>query len=83
LKSACTDSDIGRELERTVDEWPVLEIVRFYRGLGLVLVVLATFIGCVGLVRNHHPADVVALGGGLALTLWIGQRMILTIANRL
>jgi hypothetical protein len=40
-----------------------------------VLVVLATFIGSVGLVRNHHPADVMALGGALVLAAGVGQRL--------
>jgi hypothetical protein len=78
IKSDCTDSDTGRELERTVDAWPRSDITRFYRVLALVLVVLATFITSVGLVRNHGPAEVVALGGVLALVTYVGRRMILT-----
>jgi hypothetical protein len=78
IKSDCTDSDTGRELERTVDTWPRSDITRFYRVLALVLVVLATFITSVGLVRNHGPAEVVALGGVLALVAYVGRRMILT-----
>ncbi len=81
VKSDCTDSDTGRELQRSVDDWPRSEITHFYRVLALVLVVLATFIGSVGLVRNHHPADLIVLGAGLALTVWIGQRMILTFVH--
>lgn len=78
IKSDCTDSDTGRELERTVDAWPRSDITRFYRVLALVLVVLATFITSVGLVRNHGPAELVALGGVLALVAYVGRRMILT-----
>jgi hypothetical protein len=77
VKAECTDSDTGRELERTIDDWPRSEITRFYRVLALVLVVLATFIGSVGLLRNHQPAEVVALGGVLLLAACVGQRMLL------
>jgi nitric oxide reductase subunit B len=77
LKSQCTDSDTGRELERELDDWPRSEITRFYHGLALTLVVLATFIGSVGLVRNHGSAELVVLAGGLALVAFVGRRMAL------
>jgi hypothetical protein len=35
-----------------------------------------------GLVRNHGPAEVVALGGVLALVAYVGHRMILTGLDR-
>jgi hypothetical protein len=78
IKAECTDSHTGRELERVVDDWPRSEITRLYRGLALVLVVLAAFIGSVGLVRNHGPADMVGLGVALALVSYVGGRMTLT-----
>jgi hypothetical protein len=78
LKLQCTDSDTGRELERELDDWPRSEITRFYHGLALTLVVLATFIGSVGLVRNHGSAELVVLGGGLALVALVGRRMALS-----
>jgi Transposase DDE domain len=78
LKSDCTDSDTGREMERTVDTWPQSDITRFYRVLALVLLVLATLISGVGLVRNHGPAELLALGGVLALAAYVGHRLILT-----
>ena len=37
--------------------------------------VLAAFIGSVGLVRNHDPAEMVALGGGLVLVVVVSRRM--------
>lgn len=77
LKSECTDSNTGRELERALDDWPRSELTRFYRALALMLLVLAAFIGSVDLVRNHGLADVVVLGGGLvlvlALAIWRSQ----------
>ena len=81
-KAGCTDSDTGRELERTIEDWPRSEITRFYRVLALMLVVLATFIGSVGLVRNHEPAGLVALGGGLVLAARAGQRMVRTVLDQ-
>jgi hypothetical protein len=78
IKAECTDSYTGRELERTLDDWPRSEITRFYRGLAFTLVVLATFIGCVGLVRNQGLADVLVLGGVLILVACVAQRMIVS-----
>ena len=81
-KAGCTDSDTGRELERTIEDWPQSDIARFYRVLALMLVVLAMFIGSVGLVRNHDPAGLVALGGGLVLAASAGQRMVRTVLDQ-
>jgi hypothetical protein len=75
IKAECTDSDTGRELEHTLEDWVRSDMTRFYRGLALVLVVLAGFIGTVGVVRNHGLADVVVLGGSLALAVSVGQRI--------
>jgi hypothetical protein len=82
LKSECTDSDTGRELDRELDDWPRSQITRFYHGLALTLVVLAIFLGSVGLVRNHGPAELIVLGGGLALVALVGQRMSLVGVGR-
>jgi len=43
-----------------------------------MLVVLATFIGSVGLVRNHGLADVVVLARVLVLIACVAQRMIIS-----
>jgi hypothetical protein len=75
LKGECTESDTGRELERELGDWPRSDITRFYHALALTLVVLAAFIGSVGLFRNHGPDELVVLGGGLALVALVGQRM--------
>jgi len=42
--------------------------------LALILMVRAAFTGSVGLVRNHGSAELVVLGGGLALVaLLVGE----------
>lgn len=74
-KSECTVSETGRELTRTIDDWPRSDIAQFYRGLSLVLVGLAVFITAVALVRNHGQADVLVLGSGLVLTSLVGSRL--------
>jgi hypothetical protein len=69
------------EVFTTIEDWPHSDITRFSRVLALMLVVLATFIGSVGLVRNHEPAGLVALGGGLVLAASVGQRMVRTVLD--
>lgn len=75
IKTDCTDSDTGRMLERTIDDWPRSDIAHFYRGLSLVLVALSVFITSVGLARNHGQADVLVLGTALGLALLVGRRL--------
>ncbi len=75
IKGDCTDSDTGRELERTLDDWPRSDIAHFYRGLSLALVGLAVFITSAGLARNHGQMDVLVLGAALALALVVGHRL--------
>jgi len=75
IKSECTDSDTGRVVERTIDDWPRSEIAQFYRGLSLALVGLAVFITSVGLARNHDLADAIVLGTALGLVLLVGGRL--------
>ena len=62
-KAACTDSDRGREISRPLDPWPHSEAGRFHRGLSLMLVALAGLVLAVGMVRNHHAADLALLVG--------------------
>jgi hypothetical protein len=75
LKSACTDSDLGREVVRPLDPWPHSEAGRFHRGLSLMLVALALLIAVVEAVRNHSPGElalsvaVAAIGTAVAVRL--------------
>ncbi|MDA0165009.1 hypothetical protein OM076_32370 [Solirubrobacter ginsenosidimutans] len=66
LKAACTDSDLGREIVRSIDPWPHSEAGRFHRGLSLMLVALALLIVVVEAVRNHRPEELALLAAVLA-----------------
>ena len=57
LKLNCTDSDSGRLLERRLDVWVESELRRFRRGISLALLVLATVIVLVEIVRYSQPYD--------------------------
>ena len=74
-KSACTDSDDGREIVRFLDEWPRLEAGRFHRGLALTLIVLAGLMAVTALARHHAPAELAALGSLLVLSGYLGLRL--------
>ena len=76
LKSACTDSDDGREIVRPLDPWPHSEAGRFHRGLSLVLVALAVLVIVVGAARNHDAADAGALLVLLLAALGVGHRLL-------
>jgi hypothetical protein len=64
-KAACTNSDEGRELVRSLDTWPRSEVGRFHRVVSLSLVGLAGLISVVALLRNHEPAEAALLGAAL------------------
>lgn len=40
VKSTCTTSSSGREVQRAVDSWPASEAARFHRGIACTVVVL-------------------------------------------
>jgi hypothetical protein len=68
-KGECTDSDAGREITRALDPWPHSEAGRFHRGIGVVMIALATLIAAVALVRNTEPAELLMLGSVLAIAM--------------
>jgi hypothetical protein len=72
-KSACTDSDRGREIVHPLDPWPHSEAGRFHRGLSLVLVALAVLIAVVELVRHHAPAEAATLAAVLLTAVAAGR----------
>jgi hypothetical protein len=75
-KDACTDSDRGREVVRSLDPWPHSEAGRFHRGIAVMLVVLALFVLAVGGARNHDPAEAALLLGLMAVALLIGRWLV-------
>ncbi len=64
-KSACTESDEGRELVRSLEDWPRTEAGRFHRVISLALVGLAGLLASIVLVRHHEPAEAVLLAAVL------------------
>jgi len=61
-KDGCTDSTEGRELVQPLDSWPHSEAGRFHRGISVVLLALAVLVIAIAAVRNHEPAELLALG---------------------
>jgi hypothetical protein len=76
VKERCTDSDRGREVVRPLDPWPHSEAGRFHRVISLMLVVLASCVVLLEMVRHHRPAEVAALCGLLGLCV-LGGRFLL------
>ncbi len=74
-KTACTDSDRGREIIRPLDPWPHSEAGRFHRGLSLILVALALLILAIESARHHRTEEaalllvLMATGAVIALRL--------------
>src|ERR1700694_1043918 len=57
IKARCTDSDNGRELSVSLDPWLSSAIGRFHRGISLALLILATLIMAVELVRHGRGPE--------------------------
>ncbi len=74
-KSACTDSERGREVVRPLDPWPHSEAGRFHRGLSLVLVGLAGLIVVIGLGLHHRAAESLLLGAVLVGVALAARRL--------
>ena len=75
-KSACTDSDSGREVIRPLDPWPHSEAGRFHRGISLMLVALAVMVLIVAGVRHNAPAEAAMLGAVLVAALVTGRLLL-------
>jgi hypothetical protein len=75
-KGRCTDSERGREIVRPLDPWPHSEAGRFHRVISLMLVAVAAVVAVVALVRNHEPADALALGVLLVLCAIAGRLLL-------
>lgn len=76
-KSACTDSDRGREIVRPLDPWPHSEAGRFHRGISLMLVGLALLLLVVEGVRHHRLQEaaliVPLLAAGALVARWLAR----------
>jgi hypothetical protein len=77
VKSACTDSDRGREVVRPLDPWPHSEAGRFHRIIALVMVALAALVVTCEGVRHHRldeAAVLLAVLGTAALAArWLAR----------
>lgn len=74
-KGGCTDSDEGREVVRHLDPWPHSEAGRFHRGISVALLLLATLLAAVMMLRNGRPADLALLGSALLAAVFLVARM--------
>lgn len=66
-KSACTDSDSGREVTRALDPWPHSEVGRFHRGIAVAIVAFGVLVICAGVALHHGAGDLIVLGSALAI----------------
>jgi hypothetical protein len=57
LKLNCTDSEVGRSVERRWDSWIESELRRFHRGVSLILLFLATAFLMAELIRYPQPKE--------------------------
>ena len=74
-KAACTDSDEGRQIERSSLSELEVGIARFHRGVSLTLLVLASLILVVELVRTGGLFPRIVLVGILALFCLLIQHL--------
>ena len=74
-KAACTDSDEGRQIERSSLSELELGIVRFHRGVSLTLLVLASLILVVELVRTGGLFPRIVLAAILTLFCLLIQHL--------
>lgn len=62
MKPQCTDSETGREIERSMDSWLRSEIGRFHRGISLALLLLAALLLAIEAARYPQPYPEMVLG---------------------
>jgi hypothetical protein len=81
-KSACTDSDAGRQIEHRLDSWLRSELRRFHRGLSLVLLFLAVLLLAAETGRQDTSRDWLLLAVLLSLILAFGMRLLASFVAR-
>ena len=69
IKSRCTHSDRGCEIAVPVDPWMRSASLRLQRGISLVLLILASFILILELLRHAHGAEAYFVGLALLIVL--------------
>lgn len=67
VKDTCTTSMHGREISRPVDPWPHSETGRFHRGIACAVAGFGVVLPAATLIANHGLADVLVLGGAIAI----------------
>lgn len=75
-KGDCTDSDRGRQITRALDPWPHSEAGRFHRGICVVLVVLASVIAGVALIRSDGATEAAVLAAVLGIAIAVSSRLL-------
>ncbi len=69
IKARCTHSDRGREIAVPLDPWVRSASLRLQRGISLVLLILASFILILELLRHRHGAEAYPSAAILLLVL--------------
>jgi hypothetical protein len=81
LKKECTDSDEGRELQ-TLRPWLESELGKFHRGISIALLLLATLILSIAIVRNRTHAEMAMLLTVLSSIAIMGGRFVPALVKR-
>ena len=81
LKKECTDSDVGRELQ-TLRPWLESELGRFHRGISIALLLLATMIIAIAMLRNRTQPEIAMLFMVLAPIAIMGGRFFPALIRR-
>lgn len=72
VKSTCTTSDHGREINREIDPWPHSDAGRFHRGIACFVAALGVIMPLAMLIGRHSAIDLLILGGAAALVVIAG-----------
>ncbi|OBI46533.1 hypothetical protein A5707_21020 [Mycobacterium kyorinense] len=72
VKSTCTTSDHGREINREIDPWPHSDAGRFHRGIACFVAALGVIMPLAMLIGRHSAVDLLILGGAAALVVTAG-----------
>ena len=69
MKVHCTDSDEGREVVHSTEDWMDTEVGRFHRGISLLLLGLGALMVIVFWVRHHRILESAILAATLAVMI--------------